>query len=241
MDKTETPQKQEDLLKAIESVLSEAVALYEDEVKKGEGIDAAQTVDDMKGQAKGIIGEGTGAAMAKEEDKDKDDDKKKDKKEDMEKTDSELMDTYKSVVAQLEARGLIKKDEPAAKKEMKKSEEPAAAEAAVATTAQPEVSDLKKSVDERFESLEKAVKSVAETVKKIAAAPRERKGLTGYQPLKKSEETPALKKGEVLNKLLELKKSGNPAIDTGLINRVETGRLVKSDIERIKSLGILAE
>lgn len=238
MDENKKPSEQ-DLLKAVSEVLDEALSTYE-QLTKTDGIDGAHAIDDMKGQAKGVVGEGTGTKpmMAKAGEEDKDDKKDKDKDKDMEKSDDELVSTYKSLVAKMEERGLMEKGEK--KDKMKKSE---TEEVKTAPVAVDMTESLRKSVDERFESLAKAIKDVAETVKKIASTPVARKGVAGYQPLKKSEGSsqPTLKKGEVLGKLLELRKDGDNRVDTGLINRIETGRLFKGDEERIRSLGILGE
>jgi hypothetical protein len=249
-DKENTKPTQEQLLKTVSQVLDEALAIYEEAVgendvkksapsgKMDEGIDAPIQMDSMmRVQAKPVsapgIGDGsTTAIMAKDEDKGKDKDKDKDK-DDMEKSDDELMNTYKSLVSKMEKRGLMQKMEKAVaeKSTMKKSE--AESEDAVA--------DLRKSIDERFGSMAESIKSVAETVKKIAATPKERKGLTGYQPLKKNEGPAALRKSDVVGKLLDLKKSGDPRVDTLFITRVEQGRLAKGDDDKLKALGILGE
>lgn len=221
----------EDLMKAIHGVLDEALGEY-DALMKNEGIDYAQAIDDKKGAGPMIVGEGTADGMAKEDEEMKpEDDKEEDKDKDEEEDEEKLMNTYKSLVAKMEKKGLMAKMD---KKEVKKSE---AAPAPLAKS-DPAVESLRKSVDERIEVLHKGLVGIQEAVKKLAAQPAARKGVAGYQPLRKSEgETaPALKKSEVIDKLLELKKSGDNRVDSTLINRVETGRLIKSDYERIKGL-----
>lgn len=232
--KNEAP-KTEDLMKAIADVIDEALVEY-DTLVKNEGIDYAQAIDDKKGAGPGIVGEGKKDGMAKEDEMPpfaaKDKDKEEDKDDEDEEDDEKLMATYKSTVAKMEKKGLMAK--------MKKSE-PAPAPIAAAPAAEApkaEVEGLRKSVDDRFEALNKTLAGISETIKKLAAQPAPRKGVAGYQPLKKSEgteEAPALKKSEVVGKLLDLKKNG-AAVDSSLINRVETGRLIKSDYERIKTL-----
>lgn len=232
---------QEELLKAVADVLDEALVEYE-KLSKGEGIDAAQAIDDMKGAGKAVIGDGGGQKplMAKDDAPPADKDKK-DKDED--EDDEKMMMTYKSLIAKMEKRGLMAKMD---KDKMKKSETvseaaPAPVAAAVAAPAD-HVESLRKNVDERFEGLTKALKEVAETVKKIASTPV-RRGVTGVTALRKNEgsEQPSLKKGEVLGKLMELRKSGDARVDSLFINRVETGRLMKGDPEKLKALGILTE
>jgi hypothetical protein len=241
-ENTEKKTSQEELLKAVADVLDEALAIYETEVgssgdmKKAQmGIDDAMDVSGgMQVKPKPVSTPGIGDAstagiMAKEGDKE--DKKDKEKESEEEEDDDKLMATYKSLITKMEKRGLMAKVEKAAEKpSMKKSEE-----------AGEQFSDLRKSFDDRFEALAKTVQNVAETVKKIAAQPKERKGLAGYQPLKKNEGPAPLRKGELVGKLLELKKSGDPRVDTTFITRVEQGRLMKGDDEKLKALGILSE
>jgi hypothetical protein len=241
---------QEELLKAVVDVLDEALAEYDqlqksmgvqEMPKQAEGIDNAQVIADPTKpspapapavKADAAPGEPVAAPMAKDEEpameeKEEDEEEKKKKKEEEEKkSDDELMMTYKSITAQLEAKGLLKKSEP---------------EAAPAPVAEEKGEEFRKSVDERFEKLTASIAEVSETIKKFASAPVPRRGVVGYAPLKKTEgsEAAPLHKGEVVNKLLDLRKGGERSIDTALINRVETGRLVKGDLERIKHLGIL--
>lgn len=150
-----------------------------------------------------------------------------------EESDDELQAMKKAIDAKLEKRGLLKTESKtkAQPKEMKKSE---------TTTAAP-ADDLRKSVDERFDSLTKTITSLAETVNKIAAQPAQsRKGVAGYAPLKKNEEGSTegqpLNKAVALDKLLDLKKSGDKRVTTALINRLETGRMSQQEFELIKGL-----
>jgi|GEM_PF-6735801 len=230
---TKEEPKTEDLMKAIADVIDTALEEW-NTLNKNEGIDFAQAVDDKKGAGPMIVGEGTKDGMAKEdpEMKPEDKDDEEGKEDEEEEDDEKLMDTYKSVVAKMEKKGLMAKMD---KKEMKKSEKAPAA----LTAPKAEVESLRKSVDERFEGLNKTLGGISEAIKKLAAQPAPRKGVAGYQPLKKNDETeqaPQLKKSEVIGKLLELRKSGDARVDSTLINRVETGRLIKSDYERIKGL-----
>lgn len=238
--KNEAPKSNTDLMKAIADVIDEALVEYDD-LMKNEGIDYAQAIDDKKGQGQGIVGEGHADGMAKEDEEmkpeDKEEDKDEDKDEDHEDDEDEekLMSAYKSLVAKMEKKGIMHKMEH---KKVKKSE---TAEELNASEPSKDVESLKKSVDERFETLNKTLAGISETIKKLAAQPAPRKGVAGYQPLRKSEgseEAPALKKSEVVGKLLELKKSGDNRVDTYLINRVETNRLLKADIERLKALDV---
>jgi hypothetical protein len=150
------------------------------------------------------------------------DEDKEEEEEDKEESDEALKSEYATIVAKMESRGLIQKEES---QEVQKSE-----------TKVDQAEELKKSIDERFDTLAKAVQAIAEKVEKIAAQPAPRKGAAGYQPLKKTEEEgQALNKAEVVNKLLELKKSGKN-IPTEIFMRVETGRTTESDIKFIKGI-----
>jgi hypothetical protein len=240
---------QEELLKAVADVLDEALQTY-DQLSKGEGIANAIPMDQMMGAGPGIVGEGQreghtsatalgvgtverGKPAEKAEDGPKE--KEKDKEDDDDGDDDDkLMHAYKSLVAKMEERGLFQKMSHEKKKEkMHKSE-----------TAAPD-QELRKSVDERFEVLTKALNSISDTVKKIASTPAPRKGVTGYQPLKKNDggnqAATTLKKSEVVDRLVELKKSGDARVDSLFINRIETGRLMHGDVERFKALGIVGE
>jgi len=253
MDTAQKP-TQDQLLKAVADVLDEALAIYEDavepnanDVKKGgavsskmdEGIDAKMDASaGMHVSAKPVstpgIGDGsTTGIMAKEEDGKKDKDKKD--KDDMDKSDDELMALYTSMITKMEARGLMQKAEQL-RNSMKKSEN--ASVGFVGDLLKAEADELRKSMDDRFESLAKTVKDVAETVKKIATSPQARKGVTGYTPLKKNEGPQPLRKSDVMGKLLDLKKNGDPRVDTTFITRIEQGRLMKGDEDRLKALGI---
>ncbi len=76
---------------------------------------------------------------------------------------------------------------------------------------------MKSYVDEKVSSLDEKLNTVIGMVKEIADAPVPAKGQTykdKVQPLKKSVES--LTKSEVINKLLELKKSGTPVLSTDI-------------------------
>jgi len=239
----------EDLYKAIADVLDEALVEYDELVKmEGQGIDYAQAIDDKKGDGPkasgpdGSTGEGTGAAdnsgagaMTKEDDKDKDK-KDKDKDDDDDDDDEKMLATYKSLCEKMEARGLMRKQE------IIKSETATESKSNINVVDNTgEIKSLRKSTDDKLETLTKAIKAVSESVKKIAAQPvSPRKGLAGYKPLKKNESdgdsAPKLQKSEIVDKLLDLRKSGDERVNSLLINRVETNRLMPSDIETIKSV-----
>jgi hypothetical protein len=262
MDEKDKKPTQEDLLKAVADVLDEALTEY-DKLTKGDGIEEAQVVSlpPTGGQPEG---EGTGAAanaggamkpsmsggeveaqqtpsrgiekedeglegiLDEEEDEGRDEEDEEGRDKEDEDDDEKLMETYKSVMAKMKKRGLMKKSQKQKPKRLTKSDVE---------------KEIRAKYDTKFESLAKSLKEVSETVKMIAKAPAQRRGLTGYAPLKKSGtegEGQSLKKSEAVNKLLELKKSGQD-IDPLLINRIETNRCGEQDVTKLRALGILGE
>jgi len=84
---------------------------------------------------------------------------------------------------------------------------------------------LQKSIDERISPLETKLAQVLDVVKQIAEAPLPQRGHTyrQVQPLAKSSaEVEPLNKSAVLNKLLDLKKTGTD-VDAADVVRVEVG------------------
>jgi uncharacterized sporulation protein YeaH/YhbH (DUF444 family) len=242
----------EELLKAVADVLDEALAEYE-KLAKMEGLEAVEDPsrpglskwDTSTGQptpnpdgVKSIkdafksdpeemspdMAEEKPEEEAQEGEGEEDEEEKEDDEDEMD--DEALKSQYAKMCAKMEKRGLMKKSEEKAE-EVKKSEAPAA---------EDKTESLRKSVDERFDALTKAIAEISATVSKIASAPA-RKGVAGYQPLRKSEESEAqpLNKAEIIGKLLDLKKSGK-YVDTALINRIETGRASEADAQSIKQL-----
>lgn len=207
----------DELLKAVADVLDEALQEYE-KLAKMENLELAEDpTKPMMPKADESAEDEEGSEDDSEEESDEDKKKKKDGDEDSEdeESDEDLENAFKSLSAKMEKRGL-KKSEATASDELKKTE-------AVAE-------DLRKSVDGRFEALNKTIQTLAETVNKIASTPA-RKGVSGLQPLRKNEEgaeAQPLNKAETVNKLLNLKKSGQH-VDTALINRIETGRTTAAD------------
>jgi len=145
-------------------------------------------------------------------------DEEGDKEDDKEMDDETLKSEYSKICAKMESRGFLKKSE-----QIKKTE----------TTGE----ELKK-YESQIDSLTKTVNELQASIKKISSTPAPRKGATGYSPLKKNTEGEAapLNKGEAVNKLLDLKKSGNRNVTTGLINRLEGDRLTNEDVTTIKGL-----
>jgi hypothetical protein len=82
---------------------------------------------------------------------------------------------------------------------------------------------MKSYVDSKFSVFEDRLEKMTAALESIANAPVARRSIpAGVQALAKSiEETPALNKSQVTNKLLELKKSGSK-VDSSDIFRAET-------------------
>jgi hypothetical protein len=222
-----TKEQTQEALKKVAEVLEEAMAEYE----MLEKMDLELAEDPSRPFPAAAASDEDAPEEDEEDDKDKDeedeeDDKDEDSDEDKEEemSDDAMKSEFAALQSKMEKRGLIKKED-AKTEEVKKSE-----------NTQGET--LQKSIDDRFESLTKTISELSETVKKIASAPAPRKGVAGYQPLKKndegSEEQP-LNKAEVVNKLLDLKKSGK-TIPTDLFMRIETGRHTDTDLKFIKGI-----
>lgn len=250
-------QDKQELLKAVSKILDEALLTYEEieksEVKKS--FDNTEEVQDpsrasspelQKEEAPPFMAEGKkDEPESEEEEEESEEDKKKKKdaegeeseekeeKPEEDEDDEKMMEAYKSMTSKMEKRGLIKKSETAQPEtkveEVKKSEDSKA-----------EIETLKKSFSEQVDGMKAQMDALTKAVEKFAKAPAApRKGLSGATPLRKSgdgEDKPVLTKSGALNKLLDLRKSGDNRVDTGLINRVETGRLTKQDYEKLNSI-----
>lgn len=247
----------EEALRKVAEVLEEALAEYETLEK----MDIEPAEDPSRPSVPAPEAAAADAAAAKEakdeDDKDEDEDEDEDdaeadadeakadadKKDDdkaKDDSDEESDDTLKSEFAALQAkmakRGLLAKTEP----KSEKTEAPAPAlQKTESPVAEDKVESLKKSMDSELSELKKALSSISEVVNKIAAQPAApRKGVSGYAPLKKSEEgsEQVLSKSQIIDKCLDLKKSGDRRVTATLINRIETNRLAKSDLDFIKSI-----
>jgi hypothetical protein len=229
-----TKAQKDELLAKAAAVLEEVVNEYEalEKMEVEEIADPTRKAEEDPKEEAAAMPEASEEEKEESADEDKKDDKDEDKKEDKEEEAAEeeseeaLKSEYAALTAKMEARGFLKKEEPKAEKteEVKKSE-----------TAQP-AEDLRKAIDDRFETLTKSIQAIAEKVEKIASKPQARKGVAGYQPLKKNEEAPALNKSEAIGKLLDLKKSGDKRVTTDLIMRLETNRETQNDIEFVKGI-----
>lgn len=230
-------QEVEDPSKAKKSEPAAAPAPVADEAKEEEEDEKEEDEkeeekEDEKGMDKASL------HMKKEEEPKEEDEKEEDEKEKDEESDDKLMATYKSLVSKMEKRGLIKAEPqaPIGNKSMQKSE---ASEEKAEDKSGEKIEALKKSFDERVEDLTKKIEDIAKAVESISKSPAApRRGLSGATPLRKSEtETkPSVTKLQALDKLVELRKSGDQRVDTGLITRLEMGKLTSSDYERLNSI-----
>lgn len=251
--------KKDELLKAVADVLDEAIATYEQlekmdldmqevqdpsKAKKSEPM-AAPSPDMMQEKEEDKKDEDEeeeeekkdmdkASLKMKKEEEPKEDEEEKDEEKEDEESDDKLMATYKSLVSKMEKRGLIKA-EPSETKSMEKSQASEQKE----EKGEEKIDALKKSFDERVEDLTKKIEDIAKAVESISKSPASsRRGLSGATPLRKSEteNKPAVSKLEALDKLVELRKSGDQRVDTGLITRLEMGKLTRSDYERLNSI-----
>ena len=224
---------EEQLSKALKDLIDETIAEIED-LKKSDRFSASEIK--IEGPGCGIGDKPVNGKLdAKKADEDDDDeDEKEDKEEivekeedEVEKADEDDEDEDEEEKDKVVEKGVLDEaEEPAqntaAKPYMKKSEE--------------EAEDLKKSiaaseelmksyVDTKIAPLEDKMSQILEAVQNLADTPVERKSVpAGIQPLTKSafDEGESLSKGEVINKMLELKKNGE-SVPTDDITRVELG------------------
>lgn len=247
-------ENKEALLKAVQDVLTEALQ----EMELIHKMDMTMAEDPSRPVAAPALAE---AAPESDKDKDsKDDDKDEDDKDEQEDDDKDE-DAHKSESAVAAAPAAVAAPAAPVVAEVQKSEVAAPVAAAPAPVApasdeslkkaEAQIEDLKKvhaesiealkkSHDEQVSELKKSLNEMSEKIAKIGAQPVARKGAAGYAPVKKSEtdtleqeQAKPLNKAEVVDKLLELKKSGK-AVDTALINRVETNRLTPADVQHLK-------
>lgn len=216
-----------EVAKVLQAALSEYEALekmdFEGEEKENED------EDEMAAQAAGQESQEAPAEEQEYEDEQQEDEQSDEQsdedapvaEEEGEEEDDQPMDdeTLKSEHSKLSAE--------MAKRGLSKSEK----------IAKSESSDLKK-YETQVSDLQKTVNELQATISKIANTPAPRKGATGYNPLKKNtdEEATPLNKGMAIDKLLNLKKSGNRNVSTSLINRLEGDRLTNEDVTLIKGL-----
>lgn len=222
----------EEALKKVAEVLEEALAEYESLEK----MDLSSVEDPSRPSMSAQADESSPVDEESEEEKKKkleaessDENEEEENEEEEpnedEESDEDLKSKFEKMEKRMVARGLSKSEAKAPS--LKKSE-----------IVQEGNEELKKSIDDRFSMFASQMNNIQETLAKIAGQPAApRKGVSGLSPLKKTEEVASsnLSKNQIVDKLLDLKKS-NPRVNTALINRVETNRLEKTDIDFINSI-----
>ena len=92
--------------------------------------------------------------------------------------------------------------------------------------AEPKVEEdlLAKAQDEKIERLEKVIEGLTKSVEDLSKRPVARKSVSGLKPIMKSDdsiEQPQMKKGEVLDKLIEAQRSGDKRVNPVLVAKFE--------------------
>lgn len=234
MEEKETNLDKQELLKAATDIIDQALASLDEQERLEKGMN-----DDPEGEGQEVIdpmAEGGASEEAPELEKEEpeaepeaeheESDEDGDEKD--EESDEDVMKAHAKYEEKMKKRGLAKSE---------------AAPAPVLEKTEPKkdaTEELRKSFEGQFGALTKTIEQLSARVEKIASQPVGRKGHTGLQPLEKSEKAPAapqqLRKSEVVNKLIELQKSGNPEVTPLLVSKVETGSLDQNDIAKIRRL-----
>lgn len=234
-----TSENREELVKSISTLLDETIAEVEQIMKGGDvkAKDESMQSDengDMPKEASSIE-DGMKSLKKEDEDCDESEDKKK-KVMDEDKKDEETKksedDIFKEkLVKALEDLGLVEIEEET-KESVEKSEDKAEGEK-IAKSDESKEEELKKALESRdneIRDLKKALADLTGRVEKIAAIPFERKSISGLKPIRKSESDDAigdgakkesLNKNEVLDKLLDLQKSGDKRVTPILVAKFE--------------------
>lgn len=174
-----------------------------------------------------------------EDEEENEDDKEED--EDEEASDDDVKKGYDFFLSKMYERGLIKSEEASEEKVVAetKVERIAKSEMAAPVQTEDKAEALAKSVDSRFDALTKTVTELTEAISRFANAPAApRKGLAGYQPLKKndSSDEKSLTKSEMVEGLLKAQQSGDRRVDPHLVAKVESGRCSASDLQLVERI-----
>jgi hypothetical protein len=232
------------LMKSLTDLIDETLGELE-ELKKSK-FSAAEIK--IEGPGEGIAGKPTNGkldAKAEKKDEDEDEDEDEEEKEEAEKaepfegkeTDEEEDEEEKKKEAKkaeetAKAEG-IKEKKPASPGVVKdsgvnveKKEDIGYPKGTIAQKSDEEVSTLMKSlIDERLAPMEEKLSSILASMKTLMDAPMPQKGFTSKMvPLKKSEDetSTVLSKSDVVNKLMELKKTGKD-VDSLDVTKAELG------------------
>jgi len=225
------------LSKSLADLIDETLAEIE-ELKKSDRFSAEEIELGDKSAQGGLSKE---EAEKAEDEEDEDEDEEEDEEEAKKADDEDDEDEAKKAEAEMaKAEEECEKAEAAWHKALKKRE---MCKAELKHKKKPEMAEksegvnlmvkeekemkksLQKSIDERISPLETKLAQVLDVVKQIAEAPLPQRGHTyrQVQPLAKSAaEVEPLNKSAVLNKLLDLKKTGTD-VDAADVVRVEVG------------------
>lgn len=242
----------EELVKSLTDLIDETIAEIED-LKKSDRFSASEVKIEGPGDGiagKPVNGE---LDAKKADDEEEDDEKdEKDEKKEVEKGVNEQADPdaghhqpvakmdeeVEKGVNELSDKKEVEKGanecadpnagshEPVAKEcGMKKSEEEEKTEDELAKSIEASETLMKSYIDEKMAPMEEKISSMFDMIKELADTPVERKGVpSGVQPLQKSEaEVESLSKSDVVEKLLELKKSDPSSVPTQDVTRAELG------------------
>lgn len=197
----------EEMMKSLTSLIEESLAEIE-ELKKSDRFSASEI---KMGDSEGLAGKDKNGSLGKEEEKEDDEDEK----EEAEKAEAEEAEKAEDCDDEMDKKEDDEDDEEE-EKEMKKSlEESFASQETL----------MKSYVDERVSGLEGKIDALTKAIQELAEAPVPSRGATfkSVKPLAKSEPEPEpLSKSDVVNKLFELKKSGEK-VDTVDIASAELG------------------
>ena len=223
----------EQMAKALKELIDETITEIED-LKKSDRFSASEVK--IEGPGEGLAGKPTNGELDASKADDKDEDKEEDKKEDKDKDDS----CEKGVLDEAEKSEDVEKKEDDKKEDKKEDKddkkEDDKEDKAPWMKSVEEVETLKKSVeaqeelmksyiDSKIAPIESRMSDILNAIKEISDTPVERKSVpSNVQPLNKSvmDGPEPLNKSEVINKMLELKKSGTN-VPTDDITRAELG------------------
>jgi len=249
-NKTTQPEKTE-LIKSISSLLDETIAEVEKMAKGDVSFKDLKLQPDENGDMPKEAGSGSDQfkSMKKEDeddmyDKMSDDDKKKykhkkkgkdmDYEEEAKKSDEEIDPEYEEFKGKLSKAliefGLLELDD--SEESVTKSEEEDDSEDLEKSDEDGEGDELAKALESRdaeVKQLKQQIQGLTETVEKISRIPQGRRSLSGLKPIMKSEndangdggsEQP-LNKGEVLDKLIDMQRSGDKRVTPQLVAKYE--------------------
>jgi hypothetical protein len=227
----------EEMMKSLVSLIDESLAEIE-ELKKSDRFSASEV---ELGDSEGLAGKDKNGKLDKEEEaekaeeKDEDEDEKDKKDDEAEKAEGVLEEAEKA-----EDKEEDKKEDDDEDKEEDKEMEKSADESETETlekslekSLEAQETLMKSYIDEKVGGLEGKLAAIATAVQELANSPVPSKGATykSVQPLAKSEpEVETLNKSQVVEKLFELKKSGEK-VETVDIASAELGS--SSDLVKI--------